>query len=298
MKIFLTGASGYIGGSVAAGLIAAGHRVAGLVRSDATAEAVQAQGIEPVRGTLNSGLVLAAQARAADAVINTADAEHRGAVEDLLDALEGSEKTFIQTSGSSIVGDLAAGEAGEAVYDEDTPFDPLPGRANRVAVNDLVRAAAGRGVRTIVIAPTLIYGPGRGVHKDSIQIPWLIALARKHGCARHIGPGRNLWANVHIDDLVELYLLALEKAPAGAFYYAENGENSMHEACVAINQALGYPNPPDSMSLEEAAAEWGEGAANYTMGSNSRVRAERARQELGWHPHRLSLLEDIAARVR
>jgi nucleoside-diphosphate-sugar epimerase len=242
--------------------------------------------------------VLARCAGEADAVVNAANAEHRGAAEALVKALSGSGKAMIQTSGSSIVADLAGGMAGEAVYDEDTPFEPLPGRANRVAVNDMVLAAAEDGVRAVVIAPTLIYGPGRGLNPDSIQIPWLVELAKKHGRARHIGPGENLWANVHIDDLVDLYLMILEKAPAGAFYYAENGENSMREACEAINDALGYPNPPESMTLEEASEVWGEGAAHYTMCSNSRVRARRARRELDWNPQGIPLLEDIAERVR
>jgi hypothetical protein len=112
--------------------------------------------------------------------------------------------------------------------------------------------------------------------------------------ARHIGRGENIWSNVHLDDLIDLYLLALERAPAGALYYAENGENSMREVCAAIGRALGLGERTEGMTVEEAAAEWGEGAARYTMGSNSRVRAVRARRELGWAPHRPSLLEDIA----
>ena len=188
-------------------------------------------------------------------------------------ALAGSGKAFLQTSGSSIVADLAAGEPSDQVYDEDTPVRPLPGRKARVALNDAVLAAAKDGVRAVVICPSLIYGAGRGVNARSIQIPWLIALAKKHGVPKHIGRGENVWSNVHIDDLVDLYLLALDKAPPGAFYYAENGENSMREVCRAIGRMLGLGERTEPMTLEEAAAEWGEGAANYTMGSNSRVRA-------------------------
>ena len=298
MRVFVTGAAGYIGGSVAAGLIEAGHRVAGLVRSEQRAEAVRARGIEPVLGELDDAALLAEQAGAADAVVNAAHADHRGSVEALLSGLKGSDKCFVQTSGSSLVADMAEGRAGETVYDEDMAYEPLPARVERGRINDFALEAVDQGVRSVVIAPTLIYGEGRGANPSSIQIPWLIALAKKHGCARHIGPGENRWANVHIDDLIDLYLLVLEKAPAGAFYYAENGENSMREACAAINDALGFPNPPQAMSVEEAAVEWGEAAARYTMGSNSRVRAKRARRELGWAPHRPSLLEDIAARTR
>ena len=98
---------------------------------------------------------------------------------------------------------------------------------------------------------------------------------------------------MHIDDLVTLYALALEKAPAGAFYFAENGENSMREVCEAVSRMLGFGGRTQAMPVEEAAAVWGEGAANDTMGSNSRVRAKRARAELGWRPHGPSLIEEI-----
>jgi len=155
----------------------------------------------------------------------------------------------------------------------------------------VVRAA--KGVRAAVIAPSLIYGRGRGLNPHSIQVPWLIRLAKKAGVAKHIGSGENRWSNVHIDDLVRLYIAAIEKAPAGAFYFAENGENSMREACEAVSRMLGFGGRTESMTVEEAAVEWGEGAANDTMGSNSRVRAKRARAELGWRPKGRALIEEI-----
>lgn len=294
MKIFVTGASGYIGGSVAARMMAAGHRVSGLVRSEERAAEVRERGIAPVIGTLDDAEVLATAAGEADAVINAANADHRGGAEALLSALDGSGKAFLHTSGSSLVGTRAAGALVEATYDEETPVTPSPARVARVALNDDILAAAARGMRTVVIAPSLIYGLGHGLARHSMQVPWLIALAQKHGVARHIGPGENRWANVHIDDLVELYALALETAPAGAFYYAENGENSMREVCEAIGETLGLGRRAEPMTLEEAAAEWGDGPANDTMGSNSRVRARRAREELGWAPSAPSLLEEIA----
>ena len=293
MKVFVTGASGYIGGSVAAGLLSAGHTVKGLVRSDARAGQVRERGIEPVVGTLSDAALLARMAREADAVINAANSDDRGAVEAMLPALAGTGKAFIHTCGSSIVGDMAAGERGDKVYQEDTAVQPLPGKAARVAIDRLVLAAAGNGVRAIIVCPTMIYGRGRGAHQDSVQVPRLIALAKKYGAGRHVGRGENIWSNVHIDDLVALYLLALQKAPAGAFYYAENGENSYRELAEAIGRMLGLGGGTRPMSFEEAVAAGGEAAANFSFGSNSRVRAVRARRELGWAPKQHALLDEI-----
>jgi nucleoside-diphosphate-sugar epimerase len=293
MKIFITGAGGYIGGSLATALMGAGHEVSGLARSAETANALAKLGIAAVRGTLDDAEVLANAARAADVTVNAANADHRTAAEAMLYGLASTGKTFVHTSGSSIVGTRAQGELRDKVFDEDTVFTPTPQRAARVAIDTMVRAAAGNGVRSMVIAPSLIYGRGRGLNPHSIQVPWLIAVAKKYRVAKHIGSGENRWSNVHIDDLVPLYALAMEKAPAGAFYFAENGENSMREVCQAIGRMLGFGGRTESMTMEEAAAEWGEGAANDTMGSNSRVRAKRARAELKWRPQGASLIDEI-----
>lgn len=291
MKVFLTGATGFIGGSIAAHLTAAGHEVTGLVRSQEKADAL---GMPSVIGTLEDRDVLSEAALQADAVVNAANASHRGVVEIFLEALAGSGKTLIQTSGSSIVGDMAGGEAGDAVYDEGSTITPLPGRTDRVVIDDMVRAAGNDGIRTAIVCPTLIYGEGSGLNKHSMQVPWLFTLAEKHGgVPRHIGSGGNIWSNVHITDLVELYRLVLEGAPTGSFYFAENGEASIRELCEAISRTLGQGGRTESMSLDEGIAEWGDGAANYTMGSNSRVRGRRARTELGWSPSGPSVLEEI-----
>lgn len=293
MKIFCTGASGYIGGSVAAHLAAGGHQVTGLVRSVEKADVVRAFGIEPVMGTLDDAQTLARAAREADAVVNAASADHRGAVTALIDALAGSGKVFIHTSGSSIVGTRSRGERTDDIFDEDTPVTPSPARAARVELNHFILGAHDRGFRPVIICPSLIYGIGHGAGRDSVQVPLLIELAKKRGNAAHAGPGENIWSNVHIDDLVPLYALAIDKAPAGSFYFAENGENSMREACEAINRMLGFSGPPSAMTMQEAASEWGEGTAEDTMASNSRVRAKRARAGLGWQPKARGLIEEI-----
>jgi nucleoside-diphosphate-sugar epimerase len=292
MKVFCTGASGYIGGSVAAHFAAAGHKVTGLVRSPEKADAVRAFGIEPVMGTLDDVAVLSQAAKAADVVVNAASADHKVAAVALLDALAGSGKPFVHTSGSSVIGTRSKGQRSDAVFDEDTPFTPSPARVARAALNELILSYRDKGCRPVIVCPSLIYGIGHGAGRDSVQVPLLIKLAKKRGNAAHAGPGENIWSNVHIDDLVTLYALAIERAPAGGFYFAENGESSMREACEAINRMLGFAGPPMAMSMEEAAAEWSEGTAEDTMASNSRVRAVRARQ-LGWKPQARSLIDEI-----
>ena len=135
MKVFLTGTTGYIGGSVAAALLAAGHEVRGLIRSEARTTAMRERGIEPVSGSLDDTQLLRDAAGAADVVVNAAQADHRGAAEAMLAALAGSDKPFIHTSGSSIVGTASRGEPSDDIYDETTPVNPAPGRAARVALN-------------------------------------------------------------------------------------------------------------------------------------------------------------------
>ena len=292
MNLFVIGAAGYIGGSVAAALMGAGHRVSGLVRNDDRAAQVRSRGITPMLGTLDDDALLARCARTADAVVHCADADHRASVASLLNALRGSGKTFIQTSGSGIVSDGANGERSDSVYAEDTPVRPVPAREARVALNRDILATAHHGVRAIVIAPTMIYGRGTGANPHSIQVPKMLALARKAGVAKFIGRGENRWSNVHIEDLADLYLAALDRAPAGAFYYAENGECSMKQIAEEIARALQLGGTA-SMSQAEAATEWGEGSARWSFASNSRVRAVRARSELGSAPHRPGLLASI-----
>ena len=174
--------------------------------------------------------ILSRAAQAADVVVNAASADHKGAVVALLDAIAGSGKPFIHTSGSSIIGTRARGERSDAVFDEDTPFTPSPARAARVALNEFILSYRDKGCRPVIVCPSLIYGIGHGAGRDSVQVPLLIKLAKKRGNAAHAGPGENIWSNVHIDDLVPLYALAIDKAPAGSFYFAENGETSMREA--------------------------------------------------------------------
>ncbi|KIP92486.1 NAD-dependent epimerase/dehydratase family protein [Pseudomonas fluorescens] len=292
MNIFVTGAAGFIGGSIATGLVQAGHKVTGLVRSVEQADELKALGMNAVIGTLDDSQLLAEQARAADAVINAASSDHRGAVEALLDALRGSNKVFLHTSGSSIVGDASGGKSSDVIYFEDNLPEPTVDKADRVAIDNLVLAASKDGVNSAVICNTLIYGHSLGVKRDSVQLPRLLKQARKSGVVRHVGSGQNIWSNVHIEDVVALYLLALTRNVPGTFYFVDSGEASFIDMTTAMAEALNLGKPQD-WPLQDAEAEWGYEMANYGLGSNSRVRGKHARELLGWTPKRTSVVEWI-----
>lgn len=293
MSIFLTGANGYVGGTVALRLINAGYAIRGLVRDEEKARQVQALGIEPVIGNLDDLALLAKEARAADGVIHTADSDHLGAVQTFIQALAGSGKPLLHTSGSSVIGDDAQGLAvNPAVFDEDSIFVVAASKQPRRDIELTVLGAATQNIRAVVICPSSIYGTGTGVHTQSVQIPWLITQAQESGVVRVVGTGVNRWSNVHIHDVAELYLLALQNAPAGAFYFVENGEASFLEIGQALARRLKL-EPLGFWSVEQATERWGYLHAHYTFGTNSRVTAKRARQELGWAPTHASVLEWI-----
>lgn len=293
LKIFITGASGFIGGSIAAHLARAGHTVRGLIRNPEQSAELQRLGIEPVIGTLDDRALLIAEAQAADAVINAASSDHEGAVKALIDGLAGSGKTFLHTSGSSIVGDASGGEAGQArIYHEDALPEPTPDKVARVAIDLLVLNSAKLNIRSAVLCNTLIYGHGAVPGSASVQLPRLVRQALKSGVVRHVGSGGNIWSNVFIDDVAELYRLALDKTPAGTFYFVESGEASFRDMSAAIARAMKLGEPQD-WPLEDAQKEWGYEMASYGLGSNSRVRGERARKLLGWQPKRTSVINWI-----
>jgi nucleoside-diphosphate-sugar epimerase len=291
MRIFLTGANGFIGGAVAARLIAEGHAVRGLVRDKAKADAVAAHGIEAVIGSLDDAALLQAEARASDGVVNAANSGHRGAVDALIAGLAGSNKPLIHTSGSSNVADRALGEPSERIFHEDTPIEPEPERAARVAIDRLIVGTS--GIRAVVLCNSMIYGNALGPPAQSVQVPVLAQQARESGVARYIGRGLNRWSNVHIADVAQLYALAIAKAPAGSFIYVENGEEALGEIAQAIAKRLGL-GPAQPWPAEQAFAAWGREKATFSLGSNSRVRGKLARELLGWKPKHRSITEWIA----
>jgi nucleoside-diphosphate-sugar epimerase len=289
MKIFVTGATGFIGGSFAAEAARRGHCVTGLVRTPAKAQACQALGILPVLGTLADHDLLATQARAADAVVNAASSDDRKAVDALLGALSGSGKTLLHTSGSSIVADDAEGEPSDCIVDEDCLPPPNRDKAARVALDQAILSEA--GIRSIVLCNALVFGDALGPEARSVQLPLLIDFAREARQAVYVGRGLNRWSTVHIADVVDLYLLALERAPSGTFAFVESGEAAFLDMARSIAEGLSLGGPI-SMPIAAAEEQWGRSRAHYSLASNSRVRSKRT-GGLGWNPTRLSVHEWI-----
>jgi nucleoside-diphosphate-sugar epimerase len=292
MHIFITGATGYIGGAVAARLLADGHRVSGLARSDARAAALEEKGVTPVRAELWDLGIVAGAARAANAVINAASAEDSPVAQLLVETLEGTGKPLIHTSGTSVVADRSLGEPGGRLFTEDMPMATLPERQLRVGIERIILEGAARGVRSVVIRPALVYGRGRGLNPHSHQVPHMVRVAREHGRPAHVGRGLNVWSNVHIDDVADLYACALGGAPAGSVFFCENGEACWREMAEAVGQAIGLAEEPVALSLEDSLRAFGIGAIT-SFGSNSRVSAEKARRMLGWKPSAGTIWDDL-----
>jgi nucleoside-diphosphate-sugar epimerase len=285
MQIVLAGATGYIGRAVAERLRAAGHELTGLARSEGAAARLTEASVRPFRGDFADPASLASAARAADGVISMAttyDPTIDGpAVDVILDALAGSDKPFIYTSGI-----WANGDTGGAVVDETTPPRPVALIAWRQTVEDRVLQAAERRVRTVVIRPAIVYGRGAGIPAGFVDS------ARKERAARYVGTGENRWPFVHVDDLADLYLLALERAPAGTLLLAVAGpSHAVREVAAAASRGAGAGGRTVGTPLEEARRTMGAYADALAL--DQQASGRRAQELLGWRPHRPDVLEDL-----
>ena len=283
MRVFVTGGTGYVGAVVVEALRAAGHEVAGLARSEEAARRLEAAGCTALRGSLADADVLARGAREADATIHagaTGAADQAevdtAAVHALLEALEGSGKPFIYTSGVWVLG-----ATGDRVADEDAPVNAAAIVAWRPAVERTVLDAAARGIRSVVIRPGVVYGRGGGTPGG------FVASGRKKGVVRYVGDGSQRWPFVHVDDLAELYLLALA-GPAGTVLNAAGPSLPAREVAEAAARAAGAR--AEAWPLEEARARLGVYADALAL--DQQVSAERARA-LGWRPSRPSVLDEL-----
>lgn len=273
------GGSGYVGRHVIARLVQGGWRVHAMVRSAAAAEIAETAGALPIVGNLDEA-ALAQAFVPADAVIWCAQlmlAEERAFVETALRLLAGTGKTFVFTGGTSLLSEFTGGDWSENSFAEDDPFSPRREIAARLETENVVRAASGSSLRTLCLRPPLIWGGG-----PIKAIADLHHSARVTGAVCHVGSGLACYSNVHIADLAELYMLALERGEGGALYHAVSGEASFRQMAETVARHLGVP--VRGVTLDEAEEIWDRFTARIVYGSCSRSRSPRARTELGWRP--------------
>jgi nucleoside-diphosphate-sugar epimerase len=292
MRVFVTGASGWIGSAVVAELLEAGHAVVGLARSDSSAEALTAAGAEVRRGNVGDLEVLRATAAESDGVVHlafrhdiafsgdfeTAVASDRAAIEALGEALAGTDRPLAIASG-------IPAKPGELPTERDMP-EPFPGPGGRVVNERLALSLADRGVRSMSVrfAPT-VHGDG-----DHGFIARIVAGDREAGKAAYIDEGTNRWAAVHRSDAARLVRLGIDSAPAGSVLHAV-GEESVPLRAVAEAIGRGLELPVTSVSPEEAEGIFGFLAlfvARDMPASNTLTR-----ELLSWEPTGPGLLEDL-----
>jgi nucleoside-diphosphate-sugar epimerase len=289
MRIFVTGASGWIGSAVVPELIGAGHQVLGLARSDASAQAVADLGAEVLRGDLNDSGTLRAGALDSDGVIHLAFEHSAGgtrieaaaqtdarAIETFAAALAGSGNPLVISGGTMVTPGRPATERDELIA-----AGPI---AARISNMQAALAASERGIRvSVVMLPRSVHGQG----ERHGFVPQLIALARAKGVSGYIGDGSSRWPAVHVKDAATLYRLAVEQAPAGAVLNAVGDEGvPVRDIAEAIGRHLNLP----ARSLP--ASEY-EGIHVRLLSSDQPASSAITQELLGWKPTHPGLIEDI-----
>jgi nucleoside-diphosphate-sugar epimerase len=287
MRVFVTGASGWVGSAVVPELIRAGHDVVGLARSEASADALTAAGAEVHRGSLEDLDSLQEGAAKSDGVIHlafihdferyeAANQTDRQAIETMGAALEGSDRPFVIASG------VATTASGRPATENDPPAPDFP----RSPATHMTLALAAKGVRSSVVRlPPTTHGRG-----DKGFIPRVIETARETGVSGYIGDGSNVWPAVHRSDAARLYRLVLERAPAGSVWHAVAEEGvTTRLIAEAIGRHLGIPAA--SVAPEDARMHFGWMGVFWAL--NAPASSELTRTRLGWQPVGPGLLADL-----
>ena len=287
MRIFVTGASGYIGSAAVKDMLAAGHEVIGLARSADSEAKVRALGAEPLRGELTDHGSLRRGAERADAVAHLAFihdfskfAENgqidAAAIAAIGEALAGTGKPFVTTSGTGL---LAQGKL--ATEDMERPDDEALPRLSEQATKKLLD----KGVKAMVVRLPQVNGP-----QNHGFVPMLIQNAREKGYAAYVGDGNNVWPAVHRDDAARIYRLAIEKGRAGRNYHAVAEEGvRMRDTAAVIAEGLGMPLR--AITPEEAKDYFGWFVMFAQM--NNPASSAITRAELGWEPTGPTMIEDM-----
>jgi nucleoside-diphosphate-sugar epimerase len=290
MRVFVTGATGFIGSAVVHELIDAGHEVVGLARSDQAAAALEAAGAEVHRGALDDLESLRSGAAAADGVIHTAyihdfsqmqSAAHTDlrAIETLGATLEGSGRPLVITTGTALI------KPGSVVTEEDAS-DPATAAHPRAGAEPMAKALASRGVRSSIVRP----GPSVHGEGDHGFVPVLIDIARNKGVSAYIGDGSNRWPAVHRLDAARLYRLALENGPSGSVFHAIADEGvPTRDIAEVIGRHLNLPTV--SVSPEDAAEHFDWIGAFF--GLDAPASSALTQQQLGWQPTHPGLIADL-----
>ncbi len=292
MQTLIIGATGYIGSAIARNLKSHGHEVHGLARNDGNIAKLEGAGVVPAAGDLDQIEGVALLAAQYDATILAGLAgrsEESVVVAALIESCRGSPRKFIYTSGTGVLGiEAHEGHWSDYAFEEDDPF-PIAGgmtRAWRIPTEEMVREAGRQGVHAMVLRPPLIYG-----HGGSTQVPAIFDSVLKTGKACYIGRGLNLYSNVHVDDLADAYRLAVEKGAPGALYHAVSGEANFRSIAEAVADVMECET--ESISFQRSCEIWGELLAANGLAVNSRSVPRRTREELGWEPLHLDLIDDI-----
>jgi nucleoside-diphosphate-sugar epimerase len=290
MRILVIGATGYLGSHIARRLTETGHQVSGLSRNSDRDAALEASGLKALRGDLADVGSIIDMMRGHDATIYAAQLmlqEEFETVAALLKGMESRSHSFIFTSGTGLLSQRTDGAWSEDSFAEDDPFIPSKYIGYRLVTETMIRQSGTSGrVRTMVVRPPMIWGDGGCGH-----LRMMYADAGRSGDVAYLGAGLNLYSNVHVDDLAEVYRLALEKGTAGALYHAVAGELNNRTLAEAVARDVG--KKARSVDFIEGIRRWGKFETLIGMATCSRSRSPRTRRELGWTPRHLDLLTDV-----